>query len=1379
MADESLPLISGSFWPSPWYIDLGGLVHFSANVEFQTEPPPDSFNYEIQFKDYLGNAVKTWTGTKETGGQMENIVQVEWDGIIDGEKIPYCPYRFYITVSYNPSVSLGICSGIMVTPGDSNDDNETRDAEPVDMFTGTHTMSERDLYIPDLGIPLVIERWANSCARYPDPGRYVFEEWMFNYQEYIRYDSSDNSYVVVFPTRQEKRFTKSESGEYTPVSSYNHLTLMDGPDGTRILVFLDGWKHWFDSSGSLIKVENRTGQCVNYLWLSGSTGPLLDKIISSTGRILQFSYEDIDDDRFYMVITDWIGREWKYLINVWKMESYTDPEGNTVSYVKDGSTFLGVQTVKYPDGTYFTNEPLGDSPLCTRVKKQYVYNDVEVDFDYDWEDRISTVTRGNRTWTYYFTEDGLKEKVVDPMGYEVRYGYDESRNLISTTDPDGNITTFTYDSKGNITSVTNPLGEKVQFQYGIFEQVTKIIYPDPFGYEETFTYDSNSGNILTRTSPGGKTTTYEYYDNGTLKKVTDSRGKTTEYNYNSHGNITSIKDGLGNETTSAYDQVGRLVKVTDPLGNVHKFKYDKNNNLIKETDPDGNSVEFESDCRGNVTKITDSKGRTATMEYDVGNHPLKITDPSGFVQEYTFDEHFELSSCSDSTGREWTFSRDKLGRLTRLTDPQGLYTTLSYPRLSEIVSTDKNGNKGYVYTDVLGRPVRLRYADESNIYSDYDTLGRQTCIRMTNICYGDIKYQNSKEYGDDKYGNFKYGGTKQYYGYHPLDRIEYSYDADGFMTNTKLKGLNFNENKNINMVYNSGGFLSKVSNIGGYWTEYSYDDADRLTQVKYRKKTFTFDYDNSDGLIEINYPNGIKKNFSYYDGGSLKQIKVGKGDLVLYQSDYKYDSTGKRIQKDIFTPEKGTDTYKYGYDLSGRLIQVTKNSQVIEEFEYDDADNRTLLETPNGSVRYRYDKSDRMSYAGGSTFVYNKNGNLTKKYDGDGNETRYYYDYGNRLKKIVFPDGSQSKYRYNAYGMRDLIQDRFGNYIRDYWWNFNFTGDHHIISSQIVKGNKTKTVHRVYGQGLLATDEDGTLTYFIVGDNDNVIALADDSGNMIARYEYSSFGEVLGSGSGSISGNNSLMSNPNRILFSGENFDMDSGLIYLRNRYYDPSVGRFITPDPLYPFGKNRYVYCNNNPIGWIDPSGLKQRNNIKNYLKKAREDKYTKKNFDITNPDEDACSLLPYYAYGTPNPNENLIHYGIKDAVTEELNKTFSAENTPLLWAYTQGDEGKLADLKGQPWRASLYVPVLHAYAKHINENEVRPGDLVFFKWSGYKEFVHVGVVHKVYYNTIMGNYIIKMTELTERDGNKWGIVKSTTVSSLFGKGEIEYGTIPGITDP
>ena len=125
-------------------------------------------------------------------------------------------------------------------------------------------------------------------------------------------------------------------------------------------------------------------------------------------------------------------------------------------------------------------------------------------------------------------------------------------------------------------------------------------------------------------------------------------------------------------------------------------------------------------------------------------------------------------------------------------------------------------------------------------------------------------------------------------------------------------------------------------------------------------------------------------------------------------------------------------------------------------------------------------------------------------------------------------------------------------------------------------GNGTETARNVYGIYLLSRETaDGDYTYRFNGHGD-VIALTDSTGTVVASYYYDPFG-VITEETGEVI-------NPFRYV--GEYYDEETGMVYLRARYYDPTIGRFISEDPIRD-GYNWYVYCSNNPIRYVDPWGL------------------------------------------------------------------------------------------------------------------------------------------------------------------------------------------------
>jgi RHS repeat-associated protein len=104
----------------------------------------------------------------------------------------------------------------------------------------------------------------------------------------------------------------------------------------------------------------------------------------------------------------------------------------------------------------------------------------------------------------------------------------------------------------------------------------------------------------------------------------------------------------------------------------------------------------------------------------------------------------------------------------------------------------------------------------------------------------------------------------------------------------------------------------------------------------------------------------------------------------------------------------------------------------------------------------------------------------------------------------------------------------------------------------------------------------GTYYYHFDGSN-NVVALTNSSGNTVEVYEYDVYGKVGASDA----------SHPNRFMFTGREFDKETGLYYYRARYYKAEIGRFLQADSVgYEAGMNLYRYCNNNPWNLLDPLG-------------------------------------------------------------------------------------------------------------------------------------------------------------------------------------------------
>ena len=186
-------------------------------------------------------------------------------------------------------------------------------------------------------------------------------------------------------------------------------------------------------------------------------------------------------------------------------------------------------------------------------------------------------------------------------------------------------------------------------------------------------------------------------------------------------------------------------------------------------------------------------------------------------------------------------------------------------------------------------------------------------------------------------------------------------------------------------------------------------------------------------------------------------------------------------------------------------------------------------------------------------YSYNVRDRLTNVTKGANATTINYRSDGLRYSKTTNADTVQ--YHYNLAGKVIAEVDGTGNITANYVWGPDRT--------------------------LVKKDSTGGDYYYLYNGHGDVVQLIDRNGNVVNNYEYDKWGNFLS--------NNETISNP--FKYAGEIFDEETGLYYLRVRYYDPKDGRFINEDSFEgtvtnPLTLNVYSYVSNNPLLYIDPSG-------------------------------------------------------------------------------------------------------------------------------------------------------------------------------------------------
>ena len=641
---------------------------------------------------------------------------------------------------------------------------------------------------------------------------------------------------------------------------------------------------------------------------------------------------------------------------------------------------------------------------------------------------------------------------------------------------------------------------------------------------------------LTVTS--GITLSYQYDAKGRKTSDSDPRGNATTYQYNLLNKVSLKTDALGNQTRYSYDNVGNLLAQTDAAGNTINHTYDKANRLLRTTLPDGNFFENTYDALGQVISRRDAAGNVTGFSYDAEGRLLTVTQPGGAITRYEYDANSNLISSTDALGHKTLFEYDKMNRLTKKTFPDATTEVMVYNADSQLTSkTDRNGKTTTYDYDKRGRISGIHYPDGNTVAYTYTSTGKRDTLTdsrgVTDFDYDAMDHVSRVKYPD---------GTL----------IGYGYDLTGNRTS--------------------------ITTPDGT-TVYTYDARNQLTKVTDPRDLVTsYDYDTRGNVVSVKSPNGLTIAKTYDQMSKVLSVKTTKanGDVV-FQETYGRDANGRRTK----VTQLDGSSVEYDYDALSRLKTETykdAGGAVVRQlsYTYNAVGNRLTLTDNGTTITYTYNTSDQLTSDGASTYAYDSNGNTLSRSAGS-SSVRYDYDTRNRLTKVTQPDNTTIDYVYDSDGNRIRSVGPSGS--------TNYVVDPASRAPQVVvetDGSGHVTASYTYGLGLISQRRSGVDSFYISDALGSTRALTNSQGSVTDRYSYDAFGQLLSSSGTTV----------NSFLYTGEQKDEAAGLYYLRARYYDPAIGRFLSADPFQgkpqdPGSLHKYAYVQNNPVNMTDPLGL------------------------------------------------------------------------------------------------------------------------------------------------------------------------------------------------
>jgi len=744
-----------------------------------------------------------------------------------------------------------------------------------------------------------------------------------------------------------------------------------------------------------------------------------------------------------------------------------------------------------------------------------------------------------------------------------------------------------YDAWGNLTAEINPVGARTTLGYDPIYHVFQTSETNALSQPVTATWNVVCGTPTRVNDLNGRPTTVTYDALCRPVETTQADGKFERHQWVNVGNPATqyeqiekpAADGTGSPQWSrryvdglqrpyrtaqkgpnaatgdiyvdtAYNARGQVASKTAPYywvaGQAQPTTYptttayDALDRLTKTTLP-GGATQTKSYGLWSTTD-TDESGHVTTDRTDAYGKRVareQTVDGQTRTARYVYDLRGNLAKSTDPSGYVITYTTDSFGRNTKVDDPDAGATTYEWDDAGwPTAQTDAKNQRTTITNDALGRKTSktsnagtVSAVTVSWAYDEvragYHNIGKVT---------SNTDAAGTRTFDYDALGHVvktvrTVNGTAYEfrYGFDAGDRKLWTTYPDGDTEGTPAAPLR----------YDSAG---RLASIPGYVTSVTYNAEGKVTRI-----------DNANGTVSTR-PHDAQR-------GWLTGIKTMSGATTVQDNTFTRDATGK-ITK-VASPF-ADESWTYAYDEADQLTSATNGANTannqslsfdasgniaansrIGDYSYDAAHPHAV--TTAGSNRYTYDAAGNMTSGAGRTLTWN----------GDG------------LLASVAKNGVTSTFAYDADGAR--LQQIEGTVTRRY-----LGVDYEV---DVTAGTTTKYISI---EGTPVARVDGGTKYWVHTDHQGSIqAETDAAGVEVHRKKYRPFGEIASTGG--------------PLPFESRGFTAKrqdtTGLVYLNARYYDPQLGRFISPDPTIDgedtIGLNRYAYAANDPVNQIDHTGL------------------------------------------------------------------------------------------------------------------------------------------------------------------------------------------------
>ncbi len=751
---------------------------------------------------------------------------------------------------------------------------------------------------------------------------------------------------------------------------------------------------------------------------------------------------------------------------------------------------------------------------------------------FDANGQVRALTdRNGATTTYERDHHGRVLQETDPNGHSIKLVRNEAGDVVQATDAAGGVLEFTRDARGYVDTIEDQLGGVTQYRWDERGLMREQIHPN--GGHSTYEVDAH-GNLIEARLADGSVWKWRWDYWGRLLERIDPLSHSTRWAWTAAGRPAGVQERDGSSLTHDYDAMGDIVRTIRNDGKVWEYRWGGLHWLCDRVEPNGDTVKYRYDRLGKLVALHNEAGEMARFEWDTRGGLRRETTFDGRVIERRYDAMGRLISEDLGHGKI-EYVRDDAAQIVEANYPDGVSETFSYNERRELVA-------------IQGATTKISF--------DRDALGN--VLRESVDCNGDTSV------------------------------VETTYGRDGIRTRLST----------------SVGHVERFTRDGlGRPTAIDIDERDRVT----------FQRDPLGNVLRVDLPAGgviaseydpltrVSRRCVLTSGAGAAAARTKEPDFLgvrrgpaTVDNEYHYGAFDNLVSQ-----RKSGDLIRYELDARDRLVAKIPDRGEPEVFSYDAANNVRL----GKDRREEFAPGNKLVASGPARFAYDAAGFLVEKTitrdDGAEDVWAYEWSAARTLTAVSLPDGSRVEFDYLPL-LRNRIQKRVYERVpheleyrlksktRYVWDEERLVHDERVSYGD--DGRETSRRLRTYlyehtkayapmGEHITTTIGDARTEdwqFFATNFAGAPEAVVRADGTLAADIDRTAFGVMRARGDA-----------PTDVRFPGQFEDEETGLFYNFFRYYDPDVGRYISPDPIGLVGNlNVYLYCTN-PVAELDPYGL------------------------------------------------------------------------------------------------------------------------------------------------------------------------------------------------